>query len=521
MYGAFAKLLNMSLTAGCLALAIILIRGLMKKAPRRYVCILWAVVAVRLVCPVSVESSFSVFNLLPDGNYAEGAAEVFWYSGENGQPEIRVDVPTLAGEDRTAEVHTADFYLPAMIAVWMTGSACMLLYALISYLKLRRATAASILLKDDIYVSEEIDSPFILGVIRPRIFLPSGLAEETRKHVIAHERAHIRRCDHWWKPAGFLLLSVHWFNPILWLAYVLFSRDIEAACDESVVSGLSREGRAGYAEALLSCAVQRRMVTACPLAFGENDVKGRVKNALRYRQPAFWVLAAATIVCCAAGVSFLTDPKGSGTEAAEEAQADDISALNALKEAEEEALKAEEARQLARKQAEMEAVRAAEEEARKAALAAAQEEARKAELAAACSAEEAMRLKEYRETGYDVQSLVRYGRNGDGTFTTEEGKTYAKMISVSGMVSETGDDYLALILSETEDAVYEEIMAAIERSLQGLNPEQDEIVVCMLGTRPHVELIELSSGELAEVSAASGSVPEARPEAGSSEGVKP
>ena len=493
MYGAFAKLLNMSLTTGILVLAIILIRGLMKKAPRRYVCILWAVVAVRLVCPVSVESSFSVFNLLPDGNYAEGAAEVFWYSGENGQPEIRIDVPVPAGEERTAEVHTADFYLPAMIAVWMTGSACMLLYALISYLKLRRATAASILLKDDIYVSEEIVSPFILGVIRPRIFLPSGLAEETRKHVIAHERAHIRRRDHWWKPAGFLLLSVYWFNPILWLAYVLFSRDIEAACDESVVSGLSREGRAGYAEALLSCAVHRRMVTACPLAFGENDVKGRVKNALRYRKPAFWVLAAATIVCCAVGVSFLTDPKGSGAAAAEETQAEDVSALNALKEAEEEALRAEEARQIARKQAEMEAVRAA------------QEAARKAELAAACSAEEAMRLEEYRETGYDVQSLVRYGRNGDGTFTTEEGKTYAKMISVSGMVSETGDDYLALILTETEDAVYEEIMAAIERCLQGTNPEQDEIVVCMLGTRPHVELIELSSGELAEISISNGS----------------
>ena len=227
MYGAFAKLLNMSLTAGILVLAIILIRGLMKKAPRRYVCILWAVVAVRLVCPVSVESSLSVFNLLPQGNHAQEAVEVFRYSGENGQPEIRVDVPVPAGEDRTEEVHTADFYLPAMIAVWMTGSACMLLYALISYLKLRRATAASILLKDNIYVSEGIDSPFILGVIRPRIFLPSGLAEETRKHVITHERAHIRRCDHWWKPAGFLLLSVHWFNPVLWLAYVLFSRDID------------------------------------------------------------------------------------------------------------------------------------------------------------------------------------------------------------------------------------------------------------------------------------------------------
>ena len=480
MYGAFAKLLNMSLTAGILVLAIILIRGLMKKAPRRYVCILWAVVAVRLVCPVSVESSLSVFNLLPDGNHAEGAAEVFRYSGENGQPEIHVDVPTLAGEGRAAEVRTADFYLPAMIAVWMTGSACMLLYALISYLKLRRATAASILLKDDIYVSEEIASPFILGVIRPRIFLPSGLTEETRKHVIAHERAHIRRCDHWWKPAGFFLLSVYWLNPILWLAYVLFSRDIEAACDESVVSGLSCEGRAGYAEALLSCAVHRRMVTACPLAFGENDVKGRVKNALRYRKPAFWVLAAATIVCCAVGVSFLTDPKGSGTEAA---QADDISALNALKETEE-ALRAEEARQLARKQAEMEAVRAAEEEARKAA----EKEAARRMMEAALMAEDYAAFNEIRlqSEGWEVQSITGYSRNEDGTFTTEDGKTYTHEISGGGRISESGDDYTAVLLSNTGEYTYEEFEEMIFGSDSDSVSDEDKYAVVALGTRPHM-----------------------------------
>lgn len=483
MYGAFAKLLNMSLTAGILVLAIILIRGLMKKAPRRYVCILWALVAVRLVCPVSVESSLSVFNLLPDVNHAEGAAEVFRYSGENGQPEISIDVPTLAGEGRATEVRTADFYLPAMIAVWMTGSACMLLYALISYLKLRRATAASILLKDNIYVSEEIASPFILGVIRPRIFLPSGLAEETRKHVIAHERAHIRRLDHWWKPAGFLLLSVYWFNPILWLAYVLFSRDIEAACDESVVSGLSREGRAGYAEALLSCALHRRMVTACPLAFGETDVKGRVKNALRYRKPAFWVLSAATIVCCAVGVSFLTDPKGSGTEAAEEAQANDVSSLNALKETEE-ALRAEEARQIARKQAEMEAVRAAEEEARKAA----EKEAARRMMEAALMAEDYAAFNEIRlqSEGWEVQSITGYSRNEDGTFTTEDGKTYTHEISGGGRISESGDDYIAVLLSNTGEYTYEEFEEMIFGSDSDSVSDEEKYAVVALGTRPHM-----------------------------------
>ena len=514
MYGAFAKLLNMSLTAGILTLAIIPVRGFMKKAPRRYVCILWAIVAVRLVCPVSVESSFSFFNLLPVGNHAEGAAEIFRYSGENGQPEIHIDVPVLSGEEtardgRIAADHTADFYLPALIAVWVAGSSVMLLWALISHLRLKRLTAASIRKSDNIYVCEAIHSPFILGVIRPRIFLPSGLAEEIKSHVIAHERAHIRRLDHWWKPAGFLLLAAYWFNPVLWLAYVLFCRDIEAACDEKVIEELSRDGRVGYAEALLSCAVHRRMVTACPLAFGENDVKGRVKNALHYRKPAFWVLAAAAIVCCVVGVSFLTDPKGSGAETAEAVQAGDASSLSALREAEEEALRAEEARQLAIYQAEMEARKAAE----KAAL--------QAELAAACAAEEAVMREEYRAGGYDVQSFIRYTPNEDGSFTTENGKTYAKMMSVVGVDSETGDDYLALILTKTKDDVFEEVMDAIERSLRGSTPEQDEIMVSMLGTRPHVELLELSSGELAEVSAASGSVPEARPEAGSSEGVKP
>ncbi len=484
MYGAFAKLLNMSLTAGILVLAIILIRGLMKKAPRRYVCILWALVAVRLVCPVSVESSLSVFNLLPDGNHAEGAAEVFRYSGETGQPEIRIDVPVPAGEGRAAEVRTADFYLPALVLVWLIGVAGMLLYALVSCLKLRRATAASISLKDNICVSEEIDSPFILGVIRPRIFLPSGLAEETRKHVIAHERAHIRRCDHWWKPAGFLLLAVYWFNPILWLAYALFSRDIEAACDESVVSGLSREGRAGYAEALLSCAVHRKMVTACPLAFGENDVKGRVKNALRYRKPAFWVLAAATIVCCAVGVSFLTDPKGSGTEAAEEAQAEDISALNALKEAEEEALRAEEARQIARMQAEMEAVRAAEEEARKAA----EKEAARRSMEAALMAEDYAAFNEIRlqSEGWEVQSITRYSRNEDGTFTTEDGKTYTCELSVGGRISESGDDYTAVLLADTGEHSYEELKEAIFGSNSDSVSDEEKYAVVALGTRPHM-----------------------------------
>ena len=193
--------------------------------------------------------------------------------------------------------------------VWLIGLAAMLLYALVSYLRLRRCVRASIPLRENIYVCDEVPSPFILGIVHPRIYLPSALDEAQRGSVLSHERAHLARRDHWWKPLGFALLAVYWFNPLLWLAYTLLCRDIELACDERVLRGMDAGQVKAYSSALLACSVPRRMIAACPLAFGEVGVGARVKNALRYKKPAFWVIAASVIVCIVVAVCFLTNPR--------------------------------------------------------------------------------------------------------------------------------------------------------------------------------------------------------------------
>lgn len=193
--------------------------------------------------------------------------------------------------------------------VWLIGLAAMLLYALVSYLRLRRRVSASIPLRENIYVCDEVPSPFILGIVRPRIYLPSVLDEAQRGSVLSHERAHLARRDHWWKPLGFALLAVYWFNPLLWLAYTLLCRDIELACDERVLRGMDAGQVKDYSSALLACSVPRRMIAACPLAFGEVGVGARVKNALRYKKPAFWIVAASVIVCIVVAVCFLTNPR--------------------------------------------------------------------------------------------------------------------------------------------------------------------------------------------------------------------
>jgi beta-lactamase regulating signal transducer with metallopeptidase domain len=200
-------------------------------------------------------------------------------------------------------------YLPAVMFIWGLGVLGMIAYALVSYVNLKRKVSASIKRKDNVYICDEIKSSFIFGVIRPRIYLPSGIEESVENYVIAHEKAHLKRHDYLWKPLGFLLLAVYWFHPILWLAYVLFCRDIEAACDEKVIEDLDKERKADYSAALLICAMQRRMITVCPLAFGETNVKGRVKSILNYKKPAFRVVAVAIVLCIAAAICLLTNPQ--------------------------------------------------------------------------------------------------------------------------------------------------------------------------------------------------------------------
>ena len=187
--------------------------------------------------------------------------------------------------------------------------AALLVHALVSAGKLKRKLATAILLRDNIYESEFVDSPFVFGVVKPNIYLPMHMDEGTAAYVIAHERAHLARRDHWWKVLGYLVLALHWFNPLVWVAYILFCRDIELACDEKVVKGLDGAARADYSQALLSCAAPKRAVAACPLAFGEGNIKTRVKSALHYRKPAFWVAAAAVLAVVIVAVCFLTNPR--------------------------------------------------------------------------------------------------------------------------------------------------------------------------------------------------------------------
>ena len=211
--------------------------------------------------------------------------------------------------------------------VWLIGLAAMLLYALVSYLRLRRRVSASIPLRENIYVCDEVPSPFILGIVRPRIYLPSALDEAQRGSVLSHERAHLARHDHWWKPLGFALLAVYWFNPLLWLAYTLLCRDIELACDERVLRGMDAGQVKAYSSALLACSVPRRMIAACPLAFGEVGVGARVKNALRYKKPAFWVVAASVAVCVVVAACFLTNPERATMKWAKELRVEDVARI--------------------------------------------------------------------------------------------------------------------------------------------------------------------------------------------------
>ena len=311
MSGIFLKLLNLSISASWLVLVVLALRLVLKRAPKWVNVLLWGMVALRLMLPFSIESALS---LIP--------------SAETLSPEVvRFDpAPTITSGvtiiDNAVNPSLSESFAAAPLAsvnplyvwtylagwVWLIGLAAMLAYALVSYLRLRRRVSASIPLWENIYVCDEVPSPFILGIVRPRIYLPSALDEAQRGSVLSHERAHLARRDHWWKPLGFALLAVYWFNPLLWLAYTLLCRDIELACDERVLRGMDAGQVKDYSSALLACSVPRRMLAACPLAFGEVGVGARVKNALRYKKPAFWVVAASVAVCVVVAVCFLTNP---------------------------------------------------------------------------------------------------------------------------------------------------------------------------------------------------------------------
>lgn len=315
MYEVFTKLLNMSLTASILVLVIMILRVALRKAPKKYICILWALVAFRLMCPFSISSVFSAYNMLGQSTISSGQVEYFAYNGQAEKPQLIFEVPTVENDNVTPEntlvaTKTSGVHMPTVVYIWMFGVIAMVAYALVSYAGLRKEVRASIKKDDRIYVCDEIGSPFILGIISPRIYLPTGIGEEVRENVVAHEKAHIKRLDYIWKPLGYMLLSVYWFNPMMWIAYIFLCKDIEAACDEKVIAQMDRAQIASYSQALLTCATQRRMITACPVAFGETDVKGRIKNVLNYKKPAFWIITLSILTCIIVGICFLTNPKG-------------------------------------------------------------------------------------------------------------------------------------------------------------------------------------------------------------------
>ncbi len=317
MTNLFLRILNMSISATWLALAVILLRFALKKTPKWVNVLLWGLVAIRLVCPFTLESSLSLVPsaqsipqeiLVSPPSQTQLHVESITAPTELPVSEDTPDAQPLPSEPAAAP-ETAPSPLSLLTGIWVSGTALLFLYTLLSYLRLRRQVRMAIRVKGNIYLSEFISSPFVLGIFKPRIYLPYHMPEQDRTHVIAHERTHIYRRDHWWKPLGFLLLSIHWFNPVLWAAYILLCRDIEMACDERVVQTLTREQRADYSQALLHCSVSRRSIAACPLAFGEVGVRRRVRNVLRYQRPTFWILLISLIVILVLSVCFLTDPK--------------------------------------------------------------------------------------------------------------------------------------------------------------------------------------------------------------------
>lgn len=306
----FQKALNMSIAAGWLILAVIALRLLLRRAPKRFRLLLWAVVGLRLALPWSIESALSLIpsaQTLPEGIMLERAPVLdTGISALNGA--INPGFTAAFTPELGASANPLQVLLPIAAAFWMLGAAAMLLWALVSWLRLRKRVREAVRLEENVYECE-IASPFVLGLFRPRIYLPFSLENGERELVLAHERAHITAGDHIIKPLGWLLLAAHWYNPLVWLAYALFCRDIELACDERVVRGQSLSDRADYSQALLDLSRPRGGVRACPLAFGESSVKGRVKSVLCYKKPAFWLVLLAVVVCVGAAVCFLTDPK--------------------------------------------------------------------------------------------------------------------------------------------------------------------------------------------------------------------
>ena len=339
MTAVFFKILNMSLTASIVAAVVLLLRLLLKKAPRSLLCALWILVALRLVIPFTFESKMSLMPVSEtvsessDGSISVNTGIGFINSAftKPEAPDANTVIPPAAVPDSGGDTAADAPIIPdtgtenatvakkmtvadIASAVWLIGVVLMVLYAAASYLRIKLRVRESIVSEKNVRICDRIDSPFILGIIRPKIYLPSGTAPTDVEYIISHEKAHLKRLDHLWKPLGFLLLSLHWFNPVMWLAYVMLCRDIELACDEKVIRSLGEDAKKPYSDALISASVPRRLISACPLAFGEVGVKKRIKAVLSYKKPTLWIIIAAVLALTVAAVCLLTDRKADTDE---------------------------------------------------------------------------------------------------------------------------------------------------------------------------------------------------------------
>lgn len=310
MTAVFLHVLNMSISAGWIVLVLLLMRPLLKKASCRISVWLWGLVAVRLVCPIFLQSRIS---LIPSAQtFSPDIGMQHVPNIQSGIPIVNETVNPIIGEVFAPALGDSANPLQVILllaaVLWCTGTVVMLAYMVISYLQLYRRTRTAEPIYDNVYQSGAVSSPFVLGIIKPRIYLPLGLDGQTAAYVVAHEQAHMQRKDHWWKLLGFVLMAVHWFNPLMWLGYMLLCRDIELACDEKVVRRLDRGQKADYSQALLCCSINRRGITAYPPAFGEVGVKDRIKRVLKYKQPAIGTVIVTAVLSVAVAAGFLTDP---------------------------------------------------------------------------------------------------------------------------------------------------------------------------------------------------------------------
>ena len=311
----FLKLLNMSITASWLILAVLGIRLLFRRIPKWITCLLWGVVAIRLIFPFSIESTFSLqpsAEPIRTSTMVEGELIPYVPSVDSNIGVVENTVNPLLAEafayQETESVAPLQIATEIAGSVWLCGMVVLLIFALVSMIKLRLRVREAVRYKENLYICDAVKSPFILGIIKPRIYLSSALSEEEMDYIIAHERAHLKRKDHLWKPFGYLLLCIYWFNPLCWIAYIMLCKDIELACDEKVIKDMSFGDKKEYSRVLLFCATQRHLVMACPLAFGEVGVKERVKTVLNYKKPTFWITIAAIVVCAIVAICFLTNP---------------------------------------------------------------------------------------------------------------------------------------------------------------------------------------------------------------------